>query len=220
MDRKSPKRPLLVEYYEQYLIAQDIDAFVHSVRARYMVSSLERIVSYGDRMARRSAVLALGRLADYQSNRVLGCALVDSDRGVRTLAENGIRRLWMRTGSPDQQRQLAVIAKHIEEKDLNQAVHLAGVLVQNAPWIAEAWSLRGKAFFHMGQYEATLRDCHQTLEINAYHFTAASIMGQAYLLKHDPVAALESFRRALRLNPSMEEVRIQVIHLQRSLKGE
>ena len=62
--------------------------------------------------------------------------------------------------------------------------------------------------------------CHQALEINAYHFMAASVMGQAYLLLGDPVSALDSFRRALRLNPNMEEVRAQVIHLQRSLKDE
>jgi hypothetical protein len=37
-------------------------------------------------------------------------------------------------------------------------------------------------------------------------------------LQHNPVAALESFRRALRLNPSLEEVRAQVVRLQRSLK--
>jgi len=45
------------------------------------------------------------------------------------------------------------------------------------------------------------------------------MMGQAYQLQGDTVAALEAFRRALRLNPSMEEVRAQVIHLQRTLKG-
>jgi cytochrome c-type biogenesis protein CcmH/NrfG len=43
-------------------------------------------------------------------------------------------------------------------------------------------------------------------------------MGQAYLQTSDPISALDSFRRALRLNPNMEEVRAQVIHLQRRLK--
>ena len=94
-------------------------------------------------------------------------------------------------------------------------------MVEDAPWIAQAWFYRGKAFFHLEQHEAATRDCHQALEINAYHFLAASVMGQAYLLlRGDPVAALDSFRRALRLNPNMEEVRAQVIHLQRSLKDE
>ena len=220
MKRNSCHRPLLVVFYEQYLIDQNIDTFLRAVTCRYTNSTLERILASGDRMARRSAVLALGRLADYHSNRALGCALVDSDRGVRTLAENAIRNLWMRVGTPVQRHQLSIIVETIEEKEHQQAARLADQLIQDAPWIAEAWCQRGKAYFHLGKYEVTVRDCLQALEINAYHFTAASLMGQAYLLQSDPVAALESFRQALRLNPSMEEVRAQVIHLQRSLKGE
>ena len=65
---------------------------------------------------------------------------------------------------------------------------------------------------------AAIRDCHQALEINPYHFTAAAGMGQCYLLQDNPVAALEAFRRALRLNPGLEEVRTQVVRLQRSRK--
>ena len=68
------------------------------------------------------------------------------------------------------------------------------------------------------QYDAAIRDCHQALEINPYHFTAAAGMGQCYMLQDNPVAALEAFRRALRLNPGLEEVRAQVVRLQRSLK--
>ncbi|HEX6963418.1 MAG TPA: tetratricopeptide repeat protein, partial [Lacipirellula sp.] len=62
--------------------------------------------------------------------------------------------------------------------------------------------------------------CHQALEINPYHFKAAAIMGQAYEKQHNLVAALEAYRRALRLNPNMEEVRARVIQLQRALKNQ
>ena len=74
--------------------------------------------------------------------------------------------------------------------------------------------------FHLGQYDAATRDCHQALEINPYHFQAAAVMGEAYEMQHNLVAALESFRRALRLNPNMEEVRARVIQLQRALKNQ
>ncbi len=220
MNRDNLPRPLLVQYYQQYLVDQDIDAYIRTVSARYTTGTLERIVLCGDRITRRSSILALGRLADYRSNHILGCALVDSDRGVRALAENGILRVWMRVGNPAQQRQLAAISEQIEEKDLEHAVQNAGKLIQDAPWIAEGWFQRGKAYFQGGRYDEALNDCHQALEINPYHFVAASMMGQSYLLQSDPVSALESFRRALRLNPCMEEVRAQVINLQRSLKGE
>ena len=213
-------RPLLVFDYERYLVDQDVDLFLQKVSSRYTIGGLERVATSVDRAARRGAVLALGRLAEYRSNTALGRALVDSDRGVRTLAEHGIRRLWQRIGTSSQQRYLVAIGMHLEKKQYDRAAQLSTAMVEDAPWIAQAWYYRGKAFFHLEQHEAATRDCHQAMEINAYHFLAASVMGQAYLQLGDSVSALDSFRRALRLNPNMEEVRAQVIHLQRSLKDE
>lgn len=213
-------RPLLVYDYERYLIDQDIDRYLHNVSDRYSIGSLERVATNTDRAARRGAVLALGRLGDYQSNTILGRALVDSDRGVRTLADSGIRRIWSRIGTPTQQRHLVAIGEHLDRLEYNRAAQIATAIVEDAPWIAQAWYYRGKAFYHMDQFDAASRDCHQALEINAYHFLAASLMGQAYLRLNDPVSALDSFRRTLRLNPNMEDVRSQVIQLQRTLKDE
>lgn len=220
MSEEYHQRPLLVYHYERYLVDQNVSSYVRSISNSYTVGSLERLVTSGDRSARRGAVLALSRMADYRSNSTMGRMLTDSDRGVRSLAENGIRRLWMRIGTPSQQRNLVAIDEHIEEQEYDRAAQLSTALVEDAPWIAQGWYFRGKAFFQMEQFSAAIQDCHQALEINAYHFLAASIMGQAYQLQEDPVAALESFRRALRLNPSMEEVRAQVIFLQRTLKDQ
>ncbi len=219
MSEEHQRRPLLVHHYERYLVDQNVNAYVRSISGTYTVGSLERLVTTGDRTARRGAVLGLSRLADYRSNSTMGRLLADSDRGVRSLAENGIRLLWTRIGTPSQQRHLMAINEHLDEREFDRAAQLSTALVEDAPWIAQGWYYRGKAFFHMEQYNAAVQDCHQALEINAYHFLAASVMGQAYQLQENPVAALESFRRALRLNPSMEEVRAQVIHLQRTLKG-
>ena len=209
---------LLVQFYERYLVDQDTDAFLRRTSNRYLVGSLERLALSGPRMSRRAAVFAMGRLADYGCNSVLGHALKDCDRGVRTLAENAIIRIWSRIGTSAQQRRLSAIAGHIEEGEYDRAQVLSSKLLQDVPWIAQTWYLRGRAFFELGHFEAAVRDCHQALEINAYHFQAASTMGQSYQMQNELVNALESFRRALRLNPNMEEVRAQVIQLQRAIK--
>jgi cytochrome c-type biogenesis protein CcmH/NrfG len=44
-------------------------------------------------------------------------------------------------------------------------------------------------------------------------------MGQCYLQLGDFDSALQSFRRALRLNPNLEGVRASVAYLERSRKG-
>ena len=218
MDSDRVRNPVLVAYYERFLANQDVALFRRRTARRYTSATLERLVAIGDYVSRRAAVLALSYVGDYTSNPVLGRALVDRDRGVRTIADEGIRKLWRRLGTPQQRQALRIAIGFNETKRFAEAARIASQLIQQSPWIAEAWCQRGMSYYHTGQYEAAIRDCHQALEINPYHFTAAAGMGQCYLLQDNPVAALEAFRRALRLNPGLEEVRAQVVQLQRSLK--
>jgi tetratricopeptide (TPR) repeat protein len=220
VDSQTSRNPVLINFYHEYLDNQDSARFVRDVTRRYSCATLERILVEGDRIARRGSALALGYMGDYSCNSVMGRALVDRDRGVRTIAENGIREVWCRVGSREQRLALRTVIRLNQTKRYEESVSIASSLIHESPWIAEAWCQRGTAYYHLGQYDASIRDCHQALEINPYHFTAAAGMGQCYLLQDDPASALESFRRALRLNPGLEEVRAQVIQLQRSIKGE
>lgn len=220
MDDRSVQPPAIVAAYERYLRDQDSAGFIKSVAQDYNCSTLERLAHMSDRAGRRAAVLALGFMGDYGSNAVVGRALTDRDRGVRTIAENSIRELWNRVGSREQRLSLRCVVRMNQSKRYDEAIRMATELIHESPWIAEAWCQRGTAHFHLGQYEASIRNCHQALEINPYHFTAAAGMGQCYLMQDNPVAALESFRRALRLNPGLEDVRAQVIKLQRSIHDE
>ena len=218
MDADRLRNPVLTGYYERYLIDQDSSLFVSQVAEQYLLATLERLVVMSDYRTRRAAVLALSLMGDFSSNAVLGRALIDRDRGVRSIAASGIRELWCRVGTQKQRQTLQEVLRLNESKRYEEAINLATELIHESPWIAEAWCQRGTAYFHCGQYDASIRDCHQALEINPYHFTAAAGIGQCYLLQDNPVVALESFRRALRLSPGMEEVRAQVVRLQRSLK--
>jgi hypothetical protein len=100
------RTPVLVIYYNRYLNNSDCTVFLKRVARRYSCTTLERLVGIGDHVTRRAGVLALSLLGDYSSNAVLGRALVDRDRGVRTIAESGIRQLWCRVGSRKQQATL------------------------------------------------------------------------------------------------------------------
>ena len=219
MDTRRVRTPVLVIYYNRYLTNQDGTLFVKRVSRRYSSGTLERLVGVGDHTTRRAAVFALSLLGDYESNAVLGRALVDRDRGVRSIAESGIRELWCRVGNHHERETLCRVVNLNDERQHSEAARLATDLIRNSTnAIAEAWCQRGMAHYHLGQYDAAIRDCNEALEINPYHFTAAAGMGQCYMLQDNPVAALEAFRRALRLNPGLEEVRSQVVRLQRSLK--
>ncbi len=219
MSTDSARPPFLLVLYRRYLERQDSAEFVRETAARYTTGTLERLARHVRREIRRAAALSLGFLGDYESNAALGHALLDPDRTVRTLAENGIRNVWTRAGNEGERTELAVILRLNAAQLHRDAVTHASHLIERAPWFAEAWHQRAVAHAALGRLVESIRDCHQTLEINPYHFVAATSMGQSYLQLENNVSALECFRRALRLNPCLEGVRAQVIRLTRRVEG-
>jgi tetratricopeptide (TPR) repeat protein len=218
MSSNYTRLPLLSEFYHQYLVDQDSGAFSSKVLEKYTLGTLERLAANGDRMTRRAAVLTLGMVAGYESNHALGQALHDDDRGVRMLADNAIRTLWCRQGAPDERRHLALIIRLNSTKRHEEAVRQATILIERSPQFAEVWNQRAIASFALNEFQRSIRDCRRALELNSYHFGAASGMGQCYLQLGQRAEALESFRQALELNPNLEGVRAQVQYLQRTEK--
>ena len=213
-----PRVPRINEIYEEYLVEQDSVALIKAIGESYNVATLERLARGGSRVTRRAAVLALGFVAEYDSNGVLGSALRDKDRAVRTIAENSIRNVWCRAGTAMQRERLSIIMRLNASQQLEEAVELATELIEKAPWFAEAWNQRAVAFFALGRYGESIKDCRQALEINPYHFAAAAGEGRCYLELDDSRMALSAFRRALKLNPGLEAIRAHVVYLERSLK--
>ncbi len=219
MSQLRSRPPFLLLLYQHYLERQDAAEFVRCVAELYTVGTLERLAGSKQREIRRAAILALGFLGDYDSNHVLGIALTDEDRAVRVLAENGIRNLWTRVGSETDRQELNAIIRLNAAQLHKEAVNRATRLIERAPWFAEAWYQRAVALAALGRTSDAIRDCHQTLEINPYHFLAATSMGQAHLQLGNTISALECFRRALRLNPNLEGVRAIVERLTRTVEG-
>ena len=223
LDRKyavsseKPRHPLLARFFRHYLRDEDSAGYIKSVSERYSRATLERLAERGSTGTRRAAVMAIGFLGDFGSNTVLGRALLDSDRGVRVLAEAGIRELWCRDGDPRQCHWLRKLIRLNGAGQFESVVHQASCLLDEAPTFAEAWNQRAMAWFYLENYASSVDDCRQALALNPYHFEAAVGMGQALLELNQPREALECFRQALRLNPDLEGIRARVRTLRRIL---
>jgi len=215
----SQRAAVLLEYYAEYLDGKDSKPFIRRTTRRYTAGTLERLLAVGQRTVRRAAALALGHVGGYESNAALGRALTDPDRGVRTLAEDGIRSLWGRAGSESQQQKLRAIIRLNAKTQYHTAAARATDLLSEARYYAEAWNQRAVAHFGLRLFVESIGDCREALAINPYHFAAAAGMGQCYLQLGNAASALECFRRALRLNPGMEGVRASVQHLERTLRN-
>lgn len=218
MELRQQRRPLLLKFFQRYLREESTAGFIHCVSGHYTCGTLERLAGHGLAEVRRAAVMALCFLSDYSSNQPVGRAMSDEDRGVRLIAENGIRSLWIRAGTHSQRDQLHKVMTEIQAYRFEVAIREATRLIHAAPWYSEAYNQRGLAYLRIGNFERSIRDNHQALEINPYHFPAAISMGQCYLRTGESLMALDSFRRAIRLNLNLESIRSQVAYLERQLE--
>jgi tetratricopeptide (TPR) repeat protein len=208
----------LERFYRRYLDDASSAAFVWGLSQHYTIGTLERLAERGRRETRRAATLALGYMADFRSNAVLGRRMRDGDRGVRLLAENGIRELWLRDGSDSQQLRLRAIARLNVSGQYETVVEQASRLIDEAPEFAEVWNQRADAYARLDRFTDSICDGRRTLELNPYHFAAAVEMGLCHLQLGETHATLACFQRALSLNPGLERVRVHAARLKRKLK--
>ncbi len=215
----SQRAAVILAYYTDYLDTKDGTTFARRIARRYNPGTLQRLLAAGPRMTRCAAALGLGSIGSYDSNPVLGRALSDPDRGVRTLAEDAIRAVWCRDGSEANRQRLRSIIRLNTKKQYELAASRATDLLLEARLFAEVWNQRAVANFGLRHFVESIGDCREALEINPYHFAAAAGMGQCYLQLGNAASALECFRRALRLNPGLEGVRASIQHLERTLRN-
>jgi tetratricopeptide (TPR) repeat protein len=218
MSESDVRFPMLDLFYQQYLTDEDSAAFIHAVARNYSPGSLETLAKFGSRITRRAAILAIGFLGDYSSNEVMGASLVDHDRAVRLLADHGIREVWQRQGTPAQQQTVQSLYRLISQSRMEDAIDTATSLINVNSSLGEAWNQRAIAYCALGEFEAAIADCRETLNCNRFHFPAAMGMAHCCLQLDDAFSALEGFRLALRINPDLEGVRSHIQHLERSLE--
>ncbi len=209
--------PKIIEFYQDYLDDGDVERFVVRTAQVYLQGTLCRLLKHGDPRVRRAAALALGFVGDFRANAALGEALRDPDRPVRLLAEEAIRNVWLRPEVPGLERELRTLSRMAAAKLFPRVVERATALLATATHVPQVYYLRASALMAQERYDEAIRDHHRALELNPYHFLAAAGMGYALLRLKNLRGALEAFRRALKINPNLEAVRLEINRLRRLL---
>ena len=218
MTTQITQNPRLISYYREYLETQDTSRFVQQVGDSYSQTTLLRLGSFTSIESRRAVVLALSFLGDYETNTFFGNLLNDPDTTIRLLAENGIKNIWPREGNEEHRKYLRNVIRSISYKFYDEALEKAGMLIAEAPYYAEAWNQRGIANFALSRFEDAIDDSTVTLDLNPFHFGAATGMGHAYLQLRDWASAIESFRTALRINPNLNQVKKTVARIEQMIQ--
>lgn len=78
---------------------------------------------------------------------------------------------------------------------------MASRLIAVAPNFAEAYNQRAILYFKQGRFDDSARDCQRVISLNPYHFGALGGLFQCQLYLHRPGEALETLRRAAKVQP-------------------
>jgi tetratricopeptide (TPR) repeat protein len=202
--------------YRVYLQKHDIREFVNRIAECYNEVSLIRLTESLCIETRRATTLALDFLGTYQANDSLGLLLKDRDPTVRLMAERSLKSVWSRDGSEEQRQELYAVMRLIAVHNVGEAVHRANILLDEYPRYVEARNQRAIASFALKNFEEAIEDSRIVLDLNPYHFGGAIVMGHAYLQLHDQSNAIESFQRALAINPNLNSIRRHLEHLTQS----
>jgi tetratricopeptide (TPR) repeat protein len=166
------------------------------------VAALEDVVA--ERRAEAIAWIANhGRMADQP---LLLRRLRDDDDFVRGFAEQGLWRLWSRSGDAAIDGLTASGVEQMQAGRFKEAIATFGEVIRRKPAFAEGWNKRATAYFLSGDFRRSLADCREVMKRNPFHFGALSGYGQIYFQLEQYDKALHYWRRALEVNPNMQGV--------------
>ena len=125
---------------------------------------------------------------------------------MRVHAESAVWRLWSRSGDPDVDTLLASGITQMNDGHMGQAVETFTRVTERKPDFAEGWNKRATAYYLMGDYDQSLKDCDEVIKRNPQHFGALSGYGLIYIKRGELERALEYFEKALEINPNLDSV--------------
>ena len=130
-----------------------------------------------------------------------------------------IWRQWLRTDNREAQKLMSLGIDMMNQYALDEAIKVFTAIIEMEPDFAEAWNKRATVYYMMGEYDLSTADVAETIRLEPRHFGALSGQGLIYLRTNRREAAVEWFKRALSVNPFMDNIRSSVEQLERELKA-
>ncbi|MEC8115995.1 MAG: tetratricopeptide repeat protein [Pseudomonadota bacterium] len=135
--------------------------------------------------------------------------------------EAGIWRIWSQYGDdPIIDRMMRHGARLMAAEQMKRAAEVFDQVVTRAPAFAEGWNRRATLRFLTGDFDGSVADIRQVLNLEPRHFGALSGLGLIYMALERPQGALKAFERALQINPHMTSARRHAARLRAQLKGQ
>jgi len=171
-----------------------------------------------DAQARRDGAAGLAKYGEMADADILLEELYDGDPQVREVSEAAVWQVWMRSGDDRVDSLLKSGISRMNDGQMAPAVEDFTRVIELRPDFAEGWNKRATAYYLMGDYDQSLKDCDEVVKRNPHHFGALSGYGLIYVQRGELERALEYFERALDVNPNMPGVEQSIEMIRYRLK--
>jgi tetratricopeptide (TPR) repeat protein len=141
-----------------------------------------------------------------------------ADAGEGEALQAAIWTVWTTTDDKEAARMMAIGIIAMGQDRLDDALSTFDALVEVAPDFAEAWNKRATVHYLMGNLDESVADIERTLVLEPRHFGALSGLGLIYQEVEKWDAALRAFEAALKVNPHLPTVRVNVEALRKKVK--
>jgi tetratricopeptide (TPR) repeat protein len=196
-----------------YLRRRDHDGLAARLSEGWSPECLTLLLESDESDVVETALICLGLFSDTTVAPAIARCLHHVDQLVASAAENALWSIWFRAGGPMAQAALARIARSIKAGETENVVSMLTELIRAYPNYAEAHHQRSQAYYLQGAYDFALRDARRAVALNPLHFGAQANEAHALAALGRSREALDAYRAAFRLHPTMPGIREAIDHL-------
>lgn len=180
--------------------------------------TLRALLSAGAPPIRRAAAQCLGLSGAADDAQALASLLGAADAALVRVAEDALWGIWMRSGSPDGNEELARAGAYLRDDEFGAAISALRELTRREPEFAEAHHQLALALHSNGQADEAAQEYRRTVALNPQHYAAWCGLGHLCSEGRDLRGALENYRAALHIHPRLAEIREIVPRIEAALQ--
>jgi tetratricopeptide (TPR) repeat protein len=142
----------------------------------------------------------------YNLNTLFDALKIAPDEVSAKAIEDRIWAIWLVSGSDTCNLLMTRVKAATDDKDYDLAIKLLNAVIELRPDYVEAWNRRATVYYLKQDYGRALADIAEVLAREPRHFGALSGLGLMLQEIGDDKHALEAYRKALAIDPHLENL--------------
>ena len=155
----------------------------------------------------------------YSLDTLFSALKIAPDEASAKAIEDRIWMLWLASGSDTCTLLMARVKDATDDKNFDLAIKLLDAVIAIKPDYVEAWNRRATVYYLKQDYGHSLADLREVLAKEPRHFGALSGLGLILQDIGDDKDALEAYRKALAIDPHLENIPEVVKMLTEKVEG-